>query len=70
MNSITVDPNDNKNIIQKNIDKASEKCSAANDIIFNTNDEKMKSDLIAKNERREDTIASMKGALDKKNGLK
>jgi small acid-soluble spore protein (thioredoxin-like protein) len=69
------DRRDNVDKIQQNISNTLENIHRANDMIEITDDEKTKQDLRAKNERREETLDSLRSeikdeALDKKRGYK
>ena len=69
------DRTDNVDRIQQNISNTIKNCELADEAIEKTDDEKIKKDLTAKNERREDSLQSMRNeiqdeAIDKKNGYK
>jgi small acid-soluble spore protein (thioredoxin-like protein) len=69
------DRRDNVDRIQYNIDRTIHNCELADELIDKTDDEKKKNDLIQKNERREESLNSMRReikdeAMDKKNGYK
>lgn len=69
------DRRDNVDKIQNNINNTIENIHLAGEAIEKTDDEKMKKALKEKNERREESINSMKTeirdeAIDKKNGYK
>ncbi|MBC8062511.1 MAG: small acid-soluble spore protein Tlp [Clostridiaceae bacterium] len=67
------DRRDNVDRIQRNISNTLRNCELADEIIAKTDDEETKSDLIEKNERREDALHGMRKeiqdeAIDKRNG--
>jgi small acid-soluble spore protein (thioredoxin-like protein) len=69
------DRKDNVDKIQNNISNTIENYNIAEEVIGKTDDEKNKKPLEAKNERREESINSMRAeikdeAIDKKNGYK
>lgn len=66
---------DNVDRIQFNIDKTIQNCELADEMIAKTEDKKMKKTLTEKNERRKETLNSMRKelkdeAMDKQNGFK
>ncbi len=66
---------DNVDRLQHNISNTIKNCELADEMIEKTDDEKTKKDLIAKNERREESLNAMREeikdeAIDKKNGYK
>lgn len=69
------DRSDNVDRLQHNITNTIVNCELADDMIERTKDEKTKKDLIAKNEKREESLHAMRAeikdeAKDKKNGYK
>ncbi|GKU26310.1 small acid-soluble spore protein Tlp [Clostridium folliculivorans] len=69
------DRRDNVDKIQQHINNTLDNIHKANDMIEITDDEKTKQDLKAKNERREETLSSLRNeirdeALDKEKGYK
>ena len=69
------DRTDNVDRIQQNICNTIKNCELADEAIEKTDDEKIKKSLTAKNERRKESLQSMRDeiqdeALDKKNGYK
>lgn len=67
------DRTDNVEKIQYNIDKTIQNCQRADEMIAETDDEKMKQTLEEKNNRRESALENMKEeikeeAIDKENG--
>ena len=69
------DRTDNVDKIQFNIDNTIENYRRAQEVIDGTENEQMKEDLIAKNERRLESLEGMKDeikdeAIDKKKGYK
>lgn len=69
------DRRNNVDRIQYNIDKTIQNCELADEMIAKTDDENMKKTLEKKNERREDSLDSMRKeirdeAIDKRNGYK
>ena len=69
------DRSDNVDRIQQNINNTIKNCELCDEAIEKTDDEKIKRDLTAKNERREDSLHAMRSeiedeATDKKNGYK
>ena len=75
MKSKPDDRRDNVDKIQYNIDKTIKNCEHANEMIAKTSDEKTKNSLTEKNERRLDSLSSMREeikdeAMDKQRGYK
>ena len=69
------DRTDNVERIQYNIDKTIQNCQLADEMIAETDDEKMKQTLEEKNNRRESALENMKEeikeeAIDRENGYK
>ncbi|MBU3105024.1 small acid-soluble spore protein Tlp [Clostridium gasigenes] len=69
------DRTDNVDRIQYNIDKTIQNCQLADEMIAETDDEKMKQILEEKNNRREVALKNMKEeikeeAIDKENGYR
>lgn len=69
------DRRDNVDRIQHNISNTIENIEAAEEMIEKTDDKKTKQDLTAKNERREETLNSLRSeikdeAIDKEKGYK
>jgi len=69
------DRSDNVDRIQRNINNTIRNNEIADEIIAKTEDEKTKEDLIAKNQRRDESLTNMRKeikdeALDKRNGYK
>ena len=69
------DRKDNVDKIQQNINNTIKNCELCDEAIKKTDDEKIKTDLTAKNKRREESLHAMRSeiqdeATDKKNGYK
>ena len=69
------DRSDNVDRIQRNINNTIRNNEIADEIIAKTEDEKTKEDLIAKNQRRDESLTNMRKeikdeAIDKENGYK
>ena len=69
------DRKDNVDKIQQNINNTIKNCELCDEAIERTDDEKTKTDLTAKNKRREESLHAMRSeiedeATDKKNGYK
>ena len=69
------DRRDNVDRIQYNIDKTIQNCELADEMIAETDDDKMKQTLEEKNDRRESALKNMKEeikdeAIDKENGYR